>query len=44
MAECLERWEDEKLDAVMRRQAQRSGYRERAAADIVRRCRQEKRD
>lgn len=44
MAECLERWEDEKLDAAMRRQAQRSGYRERDAADIVRRYRQEKRD
>ena len=43
MAECLERWEDEKLDAEMRRQARRSGYRERDAAEIVRRYRQEKR-
>ena len=43
MAECLERWEDEKLDAVMQQQARRSGYRERDAAEIVRRYRQEKR-
>lgn len=43
MAECLERWEDEKLDAAMRRQARRSGYSERDAADIVHRYRQDKR-
>jgi hypothetical protein len=43
MAECLQRWEDEKLDAEMRRQAQRSGHRERNAVEIVRRYRHEKR-
>jgi hypothetical protein len=42
MAECLERWEDEKLDAEMRRQARRSGYRERDAVEIVRRYWQDK--
>jgi len=43
MAACLERWEDEKLDAELRRQARRSGYREPDAVEIVRRYRQEKR-
>jgi len=43
MSECLERWEDERLDAEMREEARSSGYREREAVDIVRRCRRERR-
>ena len=43
MAECLERWEDERLDAEMQQDARTSGYRERAAVEIVRRYRSEKR-
>jgi hypothetical protein len=43
MAECLERWEDEKLDVEMQRQARRRGYCERDAVEIVRRYRQDKR-
>lgn len=37
MSECLERWEDERLDAELQEDARSSGYRERDAVDIVRR-------
>ena len=43
MSECLERWEDERLDAEMQEDAHKSGYRERVAVEIVRRYRREKR-
>ena len=43
MAECLERWEDERLDVEMQEDARTSGYRERDAVDVVRRYRDEKR-
>lgn len=39
MRECLEVWEDQKLDEEIRREAQRSGYREEDSVDIVRRHR-----
>jgi len=39
MRECLEGWEDQKLDEEIRREAQRSGYGEEDAVDIVRRHR-----
>lgn len=42
MAECLEGWEDQKLDAEMQRDARRSGCRERAAVAVVRQHRREK--
>ncbi len=40
----LEIWEDQQLDEEIRRDAQRSGYREEDAVDIVRQYRREKRD
>lgn len=39
MRECLESWEDQKLDAEISRQAQTSGYAESDAVEIVRRHR-----
>ena len=42
MRECLERWEDQQLDAEISRQARASGRREADAVKIVRRYRQEK--
>jgi hypothetical protein len=42
MRECLEAWEDQKLDEEIRRDAQQSGYSEEDAVDIVRRLRSEK--
>jgi hypothetical protein len=43
MSECLERWEDERLDMEMQEDARTSGYRERDAVEIVKRYRGEKR-
>jgi len=42
MRECLELWEDQKLDEDIRREAQRSGYREEDSVEIVRRHRSDK--
>jgi hypothetical protein len=42
MRECLETWEDQKLDEEIRRDVRRSGFREEDAVDIVRRHRLEK--
>lgn len=42
MRECLEVWEDQKLDEEIRREAQRSGYREEDSVEIVRRHRSDK--
>jgi hypothetical protein len=44
MRECLEIWEDQQLDQEMRRDAQRSGYREEDVVEIVRQHRREKRE
>ena len=44
MRERLESWEDQQLDEEIRRDAQRSGYREEDAVEIVRRYRHEKRE
>jgi hypothetical protein len=43
MSDCLERWEDERLDAEIQEDTRSSGYRERDAVEIVRRYRGEKR-
>ena len=43
MSECLERWEDERLDSEMQADAQRSGWHERDAVEIVSRYRDGKR-
>lgn len=43
MRECLEIWEDQHLDQEIRRDVQRSGYREEDAVEIVRHSRREKR-
>jgi hypothetical protein len=43
MAECLERWGDQRLDMEMQRDARRSGHRERDAVAIVDQHRREKR-
>ena len=40
----LESWEDQQLDEEMRRDAQRGGYREEDAVEIIRRYRQEKKE
>ena len=40
--ECLEIWEDEKSDQEISRQAQRSGYSEDDAVELVRQYRLEK--
>ncbi|HXU09265.1 MAG TPA: hypothetical protein VN743_09740 [Blastocatellia bacterium] len=42
MRECLETWEDQKLDEEIQRDVRRSGFREEDAVDIVRRHRLEK--
>lgn len=42
MRECLEVWEDQKLDEEIRREVQRSGYREEDSVEIVRRHRSDK--
>jgi len=42
MRECLETWEDQKLDEEIRREVRRSGFEEEDAVDIVRRHRLEK--
>lgn len=42
MRQCIELWEDQKLDEEIRREAQRSGYREPDFVDIVRRHRSDK--
>jgi len=42
MRECIEIWEDQKLDAEIQRDAPRSGFREEDGVDIVRRHRLEK--
>ena len=42
MRECLEIWEDQKLDEEIRRDVQCSGYREEDAVAIVRRHRSTK--
>ena len=44
MRERLESWEDQQLDEEIRRDAQRSGYREEDAVEIVRQYRQENRE
>lgn len=44
MRECLEIWEDQQLDEEIRRDAQRSGYREKDAVAIVRQYRREKKE
>ena len=44
MRERLEIWEDRQLDEEIRRDAQRSGYREDDAVDLVRQHRREKRE
>ncbi len=44
MRERLEIWEDQRLDEEIRHDAQRSGYREEDAVDIVRQYRREKRE
>jgi hypothetical protein len=44
MRECLETWEDQQLDEEIRRDAQRSGYHEEDAVEIVRQYRREKRE
>jgi hypothetical protein len=43
MRECLETWEYKQLDEEMRRDAQRSGYTEEDAVELVRQYRAEKR-
>jgi hypothetical protein len=42
MRECIEIWEDQKMDEEIQRDARRSGFREEEAVDIVRRHRLEK--
>jgi len=42
MRECLEIWEDQKLDEEIRRDVNRSGYREEDSIAIVRRHRSTK--
>ena len=44
MRECLEVWQDQKLDEEIQREAQNSGYREADAVTIVRHHRQKKRE
>jgi hypothetical protein len=43
MRECLEVWEDERLDKQIARQARRSGHKESEAVGLVREMRQAKR-
>lgn len=42
MRECLETWEFDRLFKEMRRDAQKSGYKEEDAVEIVRQYRREK--
>lgn len=42
MRQCIAVWEDQMLDAEIRRDARRSGYTDEDAVDIVRRHRLEK--
>ena len=42
MNECLEVWEDEALDEEIRADAQKSGYTEEDAVEVVRQYRREK--
>lgn len=42
MRECLEVWEDQKLDEEIRRDVHRGGYREEDPVEIVRRHRSDK--
>jgi hypothetical protein len=42
MRECIEIWEDQKLDEEIQRDARRSGFREEDAVEIVRAHRLEK--
>jgi len=42
MRECLEIWDDQKLDEEIQRDARHTGFREGDAVDIVRRHRLEK--
>ena len=44
MRERLESWEDQQLDEEIRRDAQRSGFHEEDAVEIIRRYRQEKKE
>lgn len=44
MKECLEIWEHENLDEEISRDAQKSGYTEDDAVELVRRHRREKRE
>jgi hypothetical protein len=44
MKECLEIWEDERLDKEIRKDAQKSSYTEDDAAELVRQYRQEKKE
>ena len=43
MQQCLESWEDERLFEQVRRQARRSGYKEKDAVALVKEVRQAKR-
>ncbi len=43
MSDCLERWEDERLDTEIQEDARGSGHREREAVEIVRQYRRERR-
>ena len=44
MQECLEIWEDQRLDEEIRRDVRRSGRREVEAVQVVRQYRREKRN
>lgn len=44
MKECLEIWEHERLDEEIRKDAQKSGYTEDDAVELVRQYRREKKE
>ncbi len=44
MKECLEIWQHERLDEEIRQEAQKSGYTEDDAVELVRRYRREKKE
>ncbi len=44
MKECLEIWEHEKLDSEISKEAQKSGYTEDDAVELVRQYRREKKE
>lgn len=44
MEECLEIWEHERVDAEISREAQKSGYTEDDAVELVRQYRREKKE